>query len=102
MTDEVTPIHDKRVHLVGHDDHEAYATLQLAASALCAANQLRTMADGPPPRAEYLNSGREMLIAAVAHWLETQPDPEGTHDAMVEVGDQLFSGNDDDWPEVTS
>ena len=94
MTDEVTPIHDKRVHLVGHDDHEA--------SALCAANQLRTMADGPPPSAEYLNSGREMLIAAVAHWLETQPDPEGTHDAMVEVGDKLFSGNDDDWPEVTS
>ena len=102
MTDEVTPIHDKLVHLVGHDDHEAYATLQLAASALCAATQLRPMGEGPPPRAEYLNSGREMLIGAGAHWLETQPDPEGTHDAMVEVGDKLFSGNDDDWPEVTS
>jgi hypothetical protein len=93
MTEDVTS--GKTVHLVGHNDEEAYATLQLAATALCAANQLKLLVDRPPPGAEYLKAGKDILIEAIALWLAAQPDPEGSHAAMFEVGHQLFGWNEE-------
>lgn len=98
----MTDLRDHEVRLVGHDDQEAYATLVLAASALCAANQLMVMADGPPPSSEYLEAGMQMLTKAVMHWLDAQPDYDGAYAAMVEVGHDLFTGNEKHWPGGTS
>ena len=97
--DEVTDMNDDK-------DQEfklpACATLVLAASALCAANQLRVMAASPPPSSEYLDSGRQMLHGAVHEWIVSQPDPEEAHTDLIEVGEALFADNAKEWPGVTS